>query len=165
MILWWSSGITNSRDAALSSFLQLKEIFQSKQYICQKTVKKRRLIGISRHILSYTLKESHHMYGFSKHTLSVDARRISSHARVFIDLDKEEKTLKTLYHYCSPLLFFFFCHREPLFTNKICESIHKKERHLWCHCIAFSFNKHLIDLSLYLILELLLAVSHRIPNI
>lgn len=47
------------------------------------------------------------MYGFSEHALSVDARRISNHARVFTDLDREEKTLKTLYHYCFPLLFFF----------------------------------------------------------
>lgn len=53
----------------------------------------------NRCILSYALKESYHMYGFSKHALSVDAR-ISSHARVVIDLDTDQE--KTLYLYCFP---------------------------------------------------------------
>lgn len=55
----------------------------------------------NRCILSYAVKESYHMHGFSEHALSVDAR-ISSHARVVIDLDTDQE--KTLYHYC----FSFF---------------------------------------------------------
>lgn len=52
----------------------------------------------NRYIFSYALKESYHMHGFSEHVLSVDAR-ISSHARVVIDLDSDQEKI---------LFFFFF---------------------------------------------------------
>lgn len=54
----------------------------------------------NRYIFSYALKESYRMHGFSKHALSVDAR-ISSLARVVIDLDTDQEKI-------LPLLFSFF---------------------------------------------------------
>lgn len=48
----------------------------------------------------YALKDSYHMCGFSENALSVDARRISNGAGVFIDLDSDQE--KTLYRYCFP---------------------------------------------------------------
>lgn len=82
----------------------------------------------NRYIFSYALKESYHMHGFSEHVLSVDAR-ISSHARVVIDLDSDQEKI----------LFFFFLFsfqpqtEEPLFSDEGCVSIHKKGSHLWYH--------------------------------
>lgn len=77
----------------------------------------------NRKILSYALKESCHMYGFSKHTLSADARRISSHARVFVDLDSDQE--KTLYHYCFP---FFLPATESLCSQmrSVCQFIKRE---------------------------------------
>lgn len=59
---------------------------------------------INKHVLSYALKESCHMYGLSEHTLLVDARRISSHARVFIDLIVIKRRLctTTVSPFCLP---------------------------------------------------------------
>lgn len=77
----------------------------------------------NRGILSYALKESYHMYGFSKHALSVDVRRISSHARVSIDLDSDQE--KTLYRYCFP---FFLPATESVCsqTKSVCQFIKRE---------------------------------------
>lgn len=74
-------------------------------------------------ILLYVLKESYHMYGFSEHALSVDARRISNRAGVFIDLDSDQE--KTLYHYCFP---FFLPATENLCSQmrSICQFIKRE---------------------------------------
>lgn len=114
----------------------------------------------NRNILSYTLKESYHMYGFSKRALSVEARRLSSRARVFIDLDSDQE--KTLYHYCFP---FFLPATESLCsqTRSVCQFIKREAVSGVTGLCSVIINILLIQV--FAVVKMHYSISHWIPDI